>query len=218
MVVVDPLPVVRYGLNLLLGAREDVEVVAEAGSADEALAAVKHAGRGGRLVVVVGLGLAGEHDSYWLIQRLRSEFPSALILVTGADSGPMEISRSLFVGADGFIDKTCEPESFVRALASVRAGDLVLEGLREIDLGEIARGLEEHRARAGLLSDREREILLLAADGLTARQIGGRLGLSERTVTTHFGRIYAKLGVNSRMSAIRAATRCGVLTAPSFAS
>jgi DNA-binding CsgD family transcriptional regulator len=57
-------------------------------------------------------------------------------------------------------------------------------------------------------------VLCVAAEGLTARQIGRRLGVQERTVTTHLARIYRKLGANSRIGAIAAATRCGVMVSP----
>jgi DNA-binding NarL/FixJ family response regulator len=211
VLLVDAVPVVRYGLRRLLETTRGFVVGGEAGSADDALAAARRLGGEAPLLIVVGLGLRGEHDSFHLIASLRRELPSALVLVTGANADSMEISRCLFVGADGFLDKACEPESLIRALISAQAGDFVLKGVREIDPGEIARGLEQHRATGGLLSEREREVLLLASDGLTASAIAARLDLSVRTVTTHFGRIYSKLGVKSRMKAIKAAKRCGVL-------
>ena len=62
------------------------------------------------------------------------------------------------------------------------------------------------------LSESEREVLKVAAEGLTARQIGTRLGVRERTVTTHLARIYGKLGVGSRMAAIRQASRSGLVS------
>lgn len=80
-------------------------------------------------------------------------------------------------------------------------------------VGEIARGLERRRDVEIALTEREREVLKVAAEGLTAREIGERLGVRERTVTTHLGRIYTKLGVGTRIAAIRVATVSGLVTA-----
>jgi DNA-binding NarL/FixJ family response regulator len=69
-----------------------------------------------------------------------------------------------------------------------------------------------------MLTDREQAVLVAAADGLTAREIGRRLGVSERTVTTHLNHIYRKLNVSSRISALSEASRLGVVTVPVFHS
>ena len=79
VVVVDPLPVVRAGLALLIEDRPDMEVLAEAGTADEGSRRSSRVRRS-RVVVLVGLGLAGEHDAFWLIRTLRERFPSHAIL------------------------------------------------------------------------------------------------------------------------------------------
>jgi DNA-binding NarL/FixJ family response regulator len=107
VVVVDPLPVVRAGLSLLIEDRPDMEVLAEAGGADEGLEAIQRLRRS-RVVVLVGLGLGGEHDAYWLIRAVRERFPTHAILGCGANADPTDISRALFVGADGFVDKSGE--------------------------------------------------------------------------------------------------------------
>ena len=85
-----------------------MEVLAEAGSADECLAAVKRIRRS-RLVVLVGLGLPGERDSLWLIEALRERYPHATILASGAGADGATISRGLFMGADGYLDKDVDP-------------------------------------------------------------------------------------------------------------
>src|SRR5436309_6756708 len=85
VIVVDPLPVVRAGLSLLIADRPDMEVLAEAGTADEGLEAISRVRRT-RVVVLVGLGLGGEHDSFWLIRTLRERFPSHALLGCGANS------------------------------------------------------------------------------------------------------------------------------------
>lgn len=209
--VVDALPVVRAGISLLIDDRPDLEVVAEAGSADEGLEAIKHLRRS-RVVVLVGLGLEGEHDAFWLIRAVRERFPAFAILACGAKADSIAISRALFVGADGFVDKNVDPIEFLQALRRAAGGEMVLCGPPAEWVGPIADGVERSREAEVLLTEREREVLTVAAEGLTAREIAHRLGVRERTVTTHLGRIYGKLGVRSRIAAIRQAARSGLVT------
>src|SRR3990170_9037024 len=101
VVLVDPLPVVRAGLALLIDERPDMEVLAEAGTAEEALEALARIRRSTVVVLVgLGLGLDGEHDAYWLIRTVRERHPAIAVLGCGANADAMAISRALFVGAD----------------------------------------------------------------------------------------------------------------------
>jgi DNA-binding NarL/FixJ family response regulator len=212
VVVVDPLPVVRAGLRLLIEDRPDLEVLDEAGTAEQGLEAIGRIRRS-RVIVLVGLGLTGDHDAYWLIRTLRQRFPAHAILGCGANADPTAISRALFVGADGFVDKNIDPVDFLQSLRAAAAGDMVLATpASSSSLGAIAEGIERRREVEVKLTDREREVLVVAAEGLTARQIATRLGVRERTVTTHLARIYGKLGVGNRLAAIRLATRSGLVS------
>ena len=214
VVVVDPLPVVRAGLSLLIEDRPDMEVLAEAGDADEGLEAIQRLRRS-RVVVLVGLGLGGEHDAYWLIRAVRERFPSHAILGCGANADPTDISRALFVGADGFVDKNIEPVDFLQSLRRASNHEMVLSGPTSGSIGRIADGIERRRDVERTLTERERQVLVVAAEGLTAREIAVRLGVRERTVTTHLARIYGKLGVGTRLAAIRFATQSGLVSAGS---
>ena len=123
-----------------------------------------------------------------------------IILATGADLHRGSISQGLFAGADGFVHKNSSPERFVEATRRAAAGEVVLEGLPRGALGGIVEGvesMERQRATTPILTDREKAVLVAAADGLTAREIGRRLGVSERTVTTHLNHIYRKLNEQS---------------------
>lgn len=211
VVLVDPLPVVRAGLVLLLDGSAEVEVLAEAGGADEALDAIARVRRS-RVVVLIGLGVDGDHDASWLIRSIRTRYPGHAVLAMGANADPTSISRALFVGADGYVDKSISPETFVEAIR--RAGDreMVLEGPPGESFGRIADGIDRRRELGVRLTEREREVLSVAAEGLSAREMATRLGVQERTVTTHLGRIYVKLGVGSRLAAVRIAARSGLVT------
>ena len=211
VIVVEPLPVVRAGLSLLIEDRPDMEVLAEAGSTTEALEAVRRIRRDG-VVVLVGLGLDGEHDSFWLIRTIRDRFPGVGVLGCGANADPLSISRALFMGADGFLDKSSDPVEFLQSLRRGATGEMVLAGPPTEWVGAIADSLERRQMVVTALTDREREVLEVAAEGLTARQIATRLGIRERTVTTHLGRIYMKLGVGTRVAAIRVAAHAGLVS------
>jgi DNA-binding NarL/FixJ family response regulator len=211
VIVVDPLPVVRSALAMMIDDRPDMDVLEEAGTADEALEAIRRIRRS-QVGVLVSLGLEGEHDSYWLIRTIRDHFPGLSVLACGANADPLSISRALFSGADGFLDKSSDPVEFLQSLRRGASGEMVLAGPPTEWMGAIAEGIERRRLVETVLTDREREVLQVAAEGLTARQIASRLGVRERTVTTHLGRIYSKLGVGTRVAAIRLAADAGLVS------
>lgn len=211
VVLVDPLPVVRAGLGLLIGGRQDMEVLAEAGTVSETLEALMRLRRR-NAIVLVGLGIDGDHDAFWLIRTIRERFPSFAVLACGAKADPVVISRALFVGADGFVDKNTDPPEFLEALLSAARGEMVLAGPPSEWVGAIADSLDRRRELERKLTERECQVLSVAAEGLTAREIAARLGVRERTVTTHLGRIYGKLGVASRVAAVRAAAVSGLVS------
>ena len=156
--------------------------------------------------------MAGEHDAFWLIRTLRERFPSHAILGCGANAEATTVSRTLFMGADGFVDKNIDPVEFLQSLRRAADREMVLAGPASTSVGQIAEGIERRRDLDVRLTLREREVLSVAAEGLTAREIAARLGVRERTVTTHLARIYGKLGVGSRLAAIRLAARAGLVS------
>jgi DNA-binding NarL/FixJ family response regulator len=212
VILVDSLQVVRAGLALLISHSPNLDLRGEAGTSEEALTILRQTARRASAVIVVGLNLVGEHDAFWLIRTIRAEFPVVCIVACGGLADSNTISRALFVGADGYVDKNASPEEFLDALGRAAEGEIVLVGPREEWIASIADGLERQKEAQSMLTDREREVLTIAAEGVTAREIGERLGLRERTVTTHLGRIYGKLGVNSRTAAVTTAARSGLVS------
>jgi two-component system, NarL family, nitrate/nitrite response regulator NarL len=209
VILVEPLPLVRAGLERLIAERPELRIRRSTGDPDEGVDALARPPN--RTVAVVGLGLEGARDWQWTIRTMKARAPSTAVLACGARSDAMAVSLALFAGADGFVDKTAEPEEFLDALVKAVDGEMVMAGPPPEWVGTIAAGLERRRAAGASLTEREREVLDLAADGLTAREIGERLGVRERTITTHLSRIYGKLGVGGRLRAIRVATRSGLL-------
>ena len=214
VVVVDPLPIVTEGLGLFLETQSNIEVIATANTADDALqhlSRVRHRGHSA-VGALVAMELTGEHDAMWLIRTVRERHPTFLVIACGVNPSRLTVSRALFTGADGFINKRADPAEFVHGLQRAINGEMVLVGLPANWLGEIAEDVQKEQNTHPVLSEREREVLSLAAGGLSARGIAERLTLSERTVTTHFTNIYDKLGVHSRVAAITAAVRDGLIT------
>lgn len=214
VVIVEPIGIVRMSLRMLFDSVPDVEVLGEASEADQALDVVTKVKHPAGVVVLLGVEMGGEHDSFWLIRRIRERSPQLTILATGTDLSPGAISQALFVGADGFVHKNSSPDRYIEATRRAAAGELVLEGLPRGALGEIVDGIDHQRASSSVLTPREHMVLEAAADGLTAREIARRLGVRERTVTTHLNHIYRKLGASGRVAAVTAAARMGVLTLP----
>jgi DNA-binding NarL/FixJ family response regulator len=212
--IVEPVGIVRMSLKMLLAAEPDIEVLGESQDAETAFEITCELKSHARAVVLLALELTGEKDAFWLIRSIRDRFPQMTIVATGTDLHRGSISQALFVGADGFIHKNSSPDRYVDAMRRAAAGELVLEGLPRGALGEIVEGLDRQRPTPSLLTEREIMVLGVASEGLTAREIGRRLGVRERTVTTHLNHIYRKLGANGRVSALSEAMRLGVLTLP----
>ena len=209
--MVEPFAVVRAGLVRVLDASPELEVAASAASAEEAIEIIDRL-PGRRLVILVAMGLPGEQDSYWLIRALRERSPQHVILGMGTNADPNTVSRALFTGADGFVDKNVEVDDFLTAIVDSGEEHVVIAGPAADSVGSIAQGIERRRSPTFRLTRREREVLEIASEGLTAREIADRLGVRERTVTTHLARIYGKLGVGNRLAALRLAARSGLVS------
>lgn len=217
VLIIEPISIVRASLRSLFESDPDIEMLGETGDADLALDLVGRIKNHAGVVVLIGVELSGERDSFWLIRAIRERSPSLTILATGTDLQPGAISQALFMGADGFVNKNSAPERFVEATRRASAGELVLEGLPRRALGGIVERMDHQRTPASVLTERELMVLSAASEGLTAREIGRRLGVTERTVTTHLNHIYRKLGASGRIAAVSTAMRLGVLSLPEVA-
>jgi len=195
---------------MLVASQPDLDVLLETTSGEQCLREMRKLRQTGT-VAVVGVSSEGDRDSFWLIRSIRDLFPSMPIIATGTDCDDVTISRALFVGADSFVDKDTAPAEFADAIRRTGHGEVVLAGIPNDWLGRIARKMERP-PEDSVLTPRELEVLETASQGQTARQIAARLGLRERTVTTHLGRIYKKLGAGGRLESVVLATRAVILT------
>jgi DNA-binding NarL/FixJ family response regulator len=210
LVVVDPSPVVLEAISLFLDSQPDLEVVLRAQTAGQVLDRLKGFRRKG-VVALVAMELQGEQDAYWLIHTVREQHPEIRIAAFGVVLDRPSISRALFVGADGFIDKRANPIQFLDAIRRTSRGEMVLAGVPRDWLGPITGDIETGSTGQGILSRRELEILTVAAEGLTAKEIAMRMGVAARTVTTHLANIYAKLEVGTRVAAVMKAANLGLI-------
>src|SRR5437763_5644162 len=129
VILIHPLPVVREALGLFIGTQPDFEVVVSQGTWDDAVREIDRLKRKSNVVAIVAIDLAGEHDAFWTIASLRGQYPSVRIAAIGASAERLSISRALFVGADGFIDKRAQPIEFLEGLRRCAHGETVLVGV-----------------------------------------------------------------------------------------
>jgi DNA-binding NarL/FixJ family response regulator len=193
VLLADDHKIVRDGLKGILSATTDLEVAAEAADGDELLRLVK---AGDYDVAVVDMsmpGLAGVA----LVKRLKDEKPKLRVLVLSMHGEAQYAARVLKAGASGYLNKDSAAEALVGAIRKIAAGG--------VHIGEAAAAslLQAGGAGHDALSDREFEVLRLLVDGLGPTEIGERLHLSVKTVSTHKTRILEKLNVKSTAELVR---------------
>ncbi|MFJ9083608.1 response regulator [Streptomyces sp. NPDC102340] len=214
ILLLDDHEVVRRGLRDLLGAEPDMTVVGEAATAAQALA------RGPALrpdVAVLDVRLP-DGDGITICRELRVLIPDVSCLMLTSFDDDDALLDAIMAGAGGYVLKQIKGSDLVSAVRTVAAGESMLDPATTARLMRSLRGPEQGRSGAtddagapvaeGVeLTDRERDILALVGEGLTNRQIGRRLFLSEKTVKNNISRLLAKLGVERRIQAAVIATR-----------
>ncbi|WP_370964190.1 response regulator [Amycolatopsis sp. cg9] len=202
LLLADDHPVVRAGLRAVLETEPGLLVVAEAATAEAAVARAA----GGDIDVVLmdlqfGAGMTGAEATAAITARAGA--PRVLIVTTydtDADTLP-----AIQAGATGYLLKDALPEDLAAAVRTAAAGRTTLAPT-------VADRLLDRMRRPGVaVTRREIEVLALVADGLSNRAIAARLHLTEGTVKSHLARCYTKLGVDSRTAAVAAATDLGLI-------
>jgi DNA-binding NarL/FixJ family response regulator len=212
VLLVDDHASFRQGVARALESETDLEVAGQAGSLAEArgFLAAEH----GIDVAVIDLGLPDGLGAE-LIGDLRDVNPLASALVLSATDDRAEIARAVELGAAGLLHKSASMGEVVDAIRRLRAGEAMIPPEEVIALLRFASARKEegYEARRALesLTDREREVLSLMAEGLDAGAIAGRLYISAKTERNHAASILSKLGVHSRLQAVIFATRHGAL-------
>jgi DNA-binding NarL/FixJ family response regulator len=205
LLIADDHPVVRDGLRAMLATQPDMELVGEAATGTEAVA---HALALRPDVVLMDLQLP-DLDGPAAIAALREQAPEVRVLVLTTYGTDADITRAVDAGATGYLLKDAPREQLFAAIRAAAKGESVLSpSVATRVLGRMRAPAEE------ALSPRELEILQAVARGLSNKEIGRRLYVSEATVKTHLLRIFGKLGVDDRTAAVTVALERGIIRLP----
>lgn len=199
VLVVDDHPVVRAGLRAMIDAQPDMETVGEAASGQEAIDLFHRHRPAITLMDLRMPGLGGVEA----IEQLHRRFPDACILVLTTYDGDQDIYRALHAGARAYLLKDMPREELLETVRAAHAGAHRLPP-------EVAARLAE-RMHQSELSSREIEVVERIANGMSNKEIGAALGISEATVKTHVNNIMGKLGANDRTHAVTIALRRGFI-------
>jgi DNA-binding NarL/FixJ family response regulator len=204
VVVVDDHPIVRQGLVSVLGDEDDLEIVGEASSGREAVAL---AARLQPDVMLLDLEMP-DLDGVEAIPQLLAAKPGLGVLVFTAYDTDERVLGAVRAGARGYLLKGASADEIARGIRTVHSGGSYLEPrVASKLLAEVT----SPRPRGSGLSEREREVLRLVAEGLPTKQIALSLSISERTVKFHVNSIFHKLGADNRAQAVALAAQRGLL-------
>ncbi|MBZ0298411.1 MAG: response regulator transcription factor [Anaerolineae bacterium] len=204
VLLVEDHKIVRQGTRLYLESM-GVEIVGEATNGREAVQMVRDLHPD---VVIMDIHLP-ELTGIEATRRIRHEFDDVRVLALTAYDEPAYIHALLDAGADGFILKTAELAELYRALNEVAIGHQAFD---EATLEKAAQHLDAMPSQVEGLTNREIEVLAHAGRGLTNKDIGQALFISDRTVQGHLKNIYEKLGVATRTEAVTVALQHGLIT------
>jgi len=209
--LVDDQQLIRAGFRMVVDSQDDMTVVAEAGTGDDAvtvLAALDPPAD----VVLMDVRMPGR-DGIDACAQVTAESCAKVIILTTFDLDEYVVA-AIKAGASGFLLKDAPPEDLLHAIRTVHAGDAVIAPTttRRL-LTRLVTQLPEPVLAPGVadLTDREREVLVLMARGLSNQEICAELVLAEPTVKTHVGRVLAKLSARDRVQAVVIAYETGLV-------
>jgi two-component system response regulator NreC len=209
ILLADDHPIVRHGLRTLLEAEADFRVV---GEVDDGLAAVEQVERLQPDVLLLDLMMPGL-NGLDVTRQVRQRLSGTQVIILSMYASEAYVLQALKNGADGYVLKKSSPDELVEAVREVVAGRPFLSRALSI------RAIEVYRQKAqevppdpyDRLTNREREVLQLTAEGSTSAEIAARLSISRRTVEMHRGNMMRKLGLSTQAELIRYALQRGVL-------
>lgn len=210
VMVVDDHPVVRRGISMCLARQPQIEIVGEAGDGREAIRRARELQPD---LILMDIDMP-QMNGLAVAEVLHREMPRTRVLILSMHSNTEYVVRIIQSGARGFVLKEAPAEELVRAIEIVNAGeayfspDVARVALNKFVLGNgTAPG-----ATAPALTNREREVLMLIADGLSNKEIACQLNVGVRTVETHRERIMRKLDIHSVAGLTKYAISCGLVT------
>jgi DNA-binding NarL/FixJ family response regulator len=209
VLLADDHALVREGTRRLLETESDVEVVAEAASGEEAVDAAKRLHPNIAIMDIAMPGMSGIEAT----RAIKNSCPETAVLVLSAYDDEPYLIALLEAGAAGFLLKNVHGQELINAIRAVSRGESVLQpSLAEKIMRRLSARTDPVQRSSELLSEREFDVLRLAARGLPNKEIARRLGLSIRTVHSHLANIFMKMQVGSRTEAVLLALRQGWIT------
>jgi len=212
VLLADDHAVVRAGLKAVLGAAPDIDIVGEAKDGREAVALAERLNPD---VVVMDLSMGGLDGTEATKEIVAKNLPARVLILT-MHAEEDYLVPLLEAGAAGYLVKSAADRELVDAVRAVARGDLYV---RPSAARILAKGLtrkdpvQAERDRYEMLTDRERNVLRLVAEGYSAPEIGARLFISPKTVDTYKQRINEKLGVAHRADYVKLALKLGLISA-----
>jgi DNA-binding NarL/FixJ family response regulator len=194
-------PVFREGLRTIIGSQGDMQLVAQAANAKEAIQEYRRCLPD---VTLMDVRLPGVNGIDALIS-IRGEFPKARVIMLTTAEGDAEIHKALRAGADAYVLKSMPQDQLLEVIRSVHAGHRHVPS----DVGSL---LAEHYGDEAL-TEREMDVVRLIRDGCKNKEIAARLSISETTVNFHIKNLVGKLQANDRTHAVVIAIRRGILEA-----
>ncbi len=212
LILVDDHEVVRSGLRMLLASEKDIEIVAEAGSAAEAIKVVREHEP---TVVLMDIGLP-DMSGIEATRAIKERAPETAVVALTIHEDEEYFFRMLEAGASGYVPKRAAPEELIAAIQVAAAGEVYLyPSLAKLLVKDYLVGDTASRSSEELdgLTDREQEVLAHLADGASNAEIGDTLSISPKTVARHRENIMRKLNLHSRVELVKYAIRKGIIQA-----
>jgi two-component system nitrate/nitrite response regulator NarL len=208
VMVVDDHPVVRRGISLCLSRQPQIAIVGEAGDGREAIRLARELQPD---LILMDIDMP-QMSGLAVAELLQREMPRVKVLILSMHSNSDYVVRIIQSGARGFILKEAPAEELVRAIEMVNAGDAYFSpDVARVALNKFVQG-SGHAVEAPPLTSREREVLMLIADGLSNKEIACQLSVGVRTVETHRERIMRKLDIHSVAGLTKYAISTGLVT------
>ncbi len=201
----DDHPMFTEGLSRAVGEHPGMEVVGTATDGREAIAGIRRLVPDVAVLDVKMPGLTGVE----VTQEVVREGLDTKVLLLSALADEVMVMEAMASGAAGYLLKDADRAEICEAIQAVHDGRAVLSPEAQTALAHSVR--LRFGERRPVITDREREVLRLTADGLSASRIGAEMHLSPATVKSHLGSVYEKLGVSDRAAAVAAAIRLGLL-------
>jgi len=209
VLVVDDHEVVRQGIKMVLDSDPELDVVGEAASGEEAIERVRELSPN---VVVMDISMPGL-SGFEATRRIRESHPDVQVLALTVHDSEAYVFQMLQAGATGYVVKRAPSEEVIQAVKRANAGEAVLHpSVAKLLIRDYLTRVEHgEEVSYDTLSDREREILKLIAEGKTNKEIAEMLYLSVKTVQAHRANLMRKLGMHDRTELVKYAIRKGII-------